>query len=78
MYILQIPATLSHNTAELYTPLAKRLKEFLIGFFDLICQWHERNIERRQLMKLDDRMLTDIGLDRATAISEGRKPFWRA
>jgi uncharacterized protein YjiS (DUF1127 family) len=78
MHILQILPTLHHNTAEVYTPLPRRLKEFLIGFFDLIWEWHERNAERRQLMKLDDRMLTDIGFDRATAVSEGRKPFWRA
>lgn len=32
---------------------------------------------RRHLAALDDRALHDIGLDRATAIEESSKPFWR-
>ncbi|QQS15018.1 MAG: DUF1127 domain-containing protein [Rhodospirillales bacterium] len=32
---------------------------------------------RRALLTLDDRMLRDIGVDRATARDEGEKPFWR-
>lgn len=32
---------------------------------------------RRLLLALDDRMLSDIGLDRATARVEGEKGFWR-
>lgn len=31
---------------------------------------------RRQLAQLDDRLLRDIGLDRATARFEGTKGFW--
>ena len=31
---------------------------------------------RRQLAELDDRLLRDIGLDRATARYEGSKGFW--
>jgi uncharacterized protein YjiS (DUF1127 family) len=32
---------------------------------------------RRDLAQLDDRALRDIGIDRATAIEESSKPFWR-
>ncbi|TWS99706.1 DUF1127 domain-containing protein [Reyranella sp. CPCC 100927] len=32
---------------------------------------------RRMLLTLDDRMLADVGLDRATARTEGEKGFWR-
>lgn len=32
---------------------------------------------RRALLTLDDRMLRDIGVDRATARNEGDKGFWR-
>jgi uncharacterized protein YjiS (DUF1127 family) len=32
---------------------------------------------RRLLLALDDRMLSDIGLDRAAARIEGEKGFWR-
>ncbi|MBM3646250.1 MAG: DUF1127 domain-containing protein [Alphaproteobacteria bacterium] len=31
---------------------------------------------RRQLAELDDRLLRDIGLDRATARREADKGFW--
>jgi uncharacterized protein YjiS (DUF1127 family) len=37
--------------------------------------WVERARSRRQLAALDDRMLADIGLDRATARGEAELPF---
>ena len=40
--------------------------------------WHERVNGRRDLMRLDDHVLVDIGLTRAEAEAEWRKPFWRA
>jgi len=39
--------------------------------------WGARHRQRRQLSLLDDRLLRDIGLDRATAMEEASKPFWR-
>lgn len=36
-----------------------------------------RASERRQLMRLSDRQLGDIGISRADAWAEYRKPFWR-
>jgi uncharacterized protein YjiS (DUF1127 family) len=39
--------------------------------------WYERSRQRRQLARLDDRLLSDIGIDRATAGQEISKPFWR-
>lgn len=53
-------------------------KDFLIRLVDWIGTWQDRAAERRRLLALDDRMLVDIGIDRATAIAEGQKPFWRA
>lgn len=38
--------------------------------------WHERNRTRHRLAELDDRTLHDIGLTRAEALAESRKPFW--
>jgi uncharacterized protein YjiS (DUF1127 family) len=38
--------------------------------------WLERARSRRQLAELDDRMLADIGIDRATAHAESERPFW--
>jgi uncharacterized protein YjiS (DUF1127 family) len=49
----------------------------LISLVDQLLDLIERARSRRNLSKLDDRMLRDIGLDRGTAHSEARKPFWR-
>lgn len=39
--------------------------------------WIKRHQDREALLHLDDRMLADIGLTRADAYMEVRKPFWR-
>jgi uncharacterized protein YjiS (DUF1127 family) len=39
--------------------------------------WLERSRQRRQLARLSDHMLRDIGLTRADAWAEAEKPFWR-
>lgn len=43
----------------------------------IIRQYRHNYYTRRHLMKLDHHALKDIGVSRAEAISEGRKPFWR-
>ncbi len=40
--------------------------------------WMQRSRQRRTLAELDDFRLKDIGLTRAEALAEARKPFWRA
>ena len=42
----------------------------------VLYEWQERASTRHRLMTLDGRMLEDIGLSRADAEREGRKPFW--
>jgi uncharacterized protein YjiS (DUF1127 family) len=49
----------------------------LIAAFDLLCDWTERNRQRRALLSLSDAMLRDIGISRADALREGEKPFWK-
>lgn len=44
---------------------------------DVLLAWHERALQRHQLAEMDERMLADIGIDRAAAIGEAEKPFWR-
>lgn len=39
--------------------------------------WRRRARSRRELAQLDARLLRDIGLDRARALHEASKPFWR-
>lgn len=52
-------------------------QEFLVRILDRVAVWQERTAARRQLARLDDRMLRDIGIDRATADTEAAKPFWQ-
>lgn len=47
------------------------------GLLRLLLRWCDRHRQRRQLGELDDRLLDDVGLTRATADAERRKPFWR-
>lgn len=39
--------------------------------------WAERRRSRNALAALDDRMLADLGLNRAAAQAEAEKPFWK-
>ena len=58
-------------------PRAPRLQRFLIRVLDDLAAWQERAHQRRRLLAMDDRMLHDIGVDSAAAMTEGGKPFWR-
>ena len=42
-----------------------------------IAAWQQRYELRQHLLTLDDRLLDDIGMDRATASREAAKPLWR-
>lgn len=39
--------------------------------------WPQRRRQRARLLELEPHELRDIGMDRADALHEGRKPFWR-
>ena len=51
--------------------------QLVIRALERLWMWHERARSRRMLLGLDDRMLRDIGIDRAAADHEGSRPFWR-
>jgi len=53
-----------------FTSIARRAVEAL-------ATWQDRADGRHALLKLDDRMLRDIGVSRADAMREADKPFWR-
>lgn len=52
-------------------------QDLFIRKLDALLSYHDRAQERRRLGRLDDRLLHDIGVDRATAELEAGKPFWR-
>lgn len=58
-------------------PARGRLHAALLRIIDLVALWQDRATQRRELAALDHRMLRDIGVDRATAVEEASKPFWR-
>ncbi len=43
-----------------------------------LVRWQHRADQRRHLGNMDDRLLADMGITRADAIQESRKPFWIA
>ncbi len=49
--------------------------ETAVSLFGL---WRQRVVTRRELGRLDERMLQDIGFSRLDADHEMTKPFWRA
>lgn len=55
--------------------LASLAGKVAVGF-DTVMNRAELARSRRQLAHLDERMLRDIGLDRATARFEATKGFW--
>lgn len=40
--------------------------------------WHDRWVERRELLQIEERILRDCGIHRADLERIARKPFWRA
>ena len=56
----------------------RSLSCWLIRLLELPGNWRDRARQRRALLTLDDRLLSDIGVSRAEVDVEGEKPFWRA
>ena len=48
----------------------------LVRGMDRVDAWWSRARSRRALLEMSDAMLKDIGLSRADAWREARKPFW--
>ncbi len=60
-----------------WPPHRRRPAHLFLAALKLICRWHERVRQRRQLARLDTRMLRDVGITAAEAEREFNKPFWR-
>lgn len=71
------PRNLHNAQARAPIPDIGNAQALLIRMLDALFAWQDRGKERRRLGTLDERLLHDIGLDRATADAEAFKPFWR-
>ncbi len=68
-------ATVGRIGAEYFRDLVRAAASRTFGTLLL---WQRRAHERHALAHLDDRILRDLGLNRAEVAWESRKPFWRA
>ncbi|MCE5981415.1 DUF1127 domain-containing protein [Pseudomonas wadenswilerensis] len=50
--------------------------QFTQGFSQQLTRWRQLHRERRELARLSDAALDDIGLSRADILREVERPFW--
>ena len=72
------PAELDGRFGRPALGLTTFLRPWLGWAIDALELWTHRRRDRNALLRLDDRLLKDIGLNRYEAEAEWRKPFWRA
>ena len=54
------------------------LLHWIVPVVDGLWEWRRRRRSRHQLNMMSEHMCKDIGISRADAWREARKPFWRA
>lgn len=54
-----------------------RRRRGALRLLDLLAVWHERTRRRRELSRMPDYLLRDMGITRADVDREIHKPFWR-
>ena len=60
------------------TDLLDTFSTAVIATANFVTTWYDRSRQRCQLVELDSRMLDDIGVSRAAALTEFNKPVWRS
>lgn len=68
--VTQVPAATQPARAETRPPFP-----WIRYLLTTLGCWHQRSRQRTALAELDDGLLQDIGLSRADALREVRKPF---
>jgi uncharacterized protein YjiS (DUF1127 family) len=74
MIVTSLTATRAHASSEILDRVVWR---GMGGGLALIAVWHERFCARRDLARMSDHLLKDIGLTPGDAADEIAKPFWR-
>lgn len=54
------------------------LSRIVLRVTSVMVTWQMRRSSRRDLSRLPDYLLRDVGLDPLSALQEAAKPFWRA
>ena len=73
----------NHNNFSQYLPAADKVLNLPRTRFSqktLFIQvklWMARSQQRKQLARLDEKMLKDIGITRVEVLAEVKKPFWK-
>jgi len=70
-------ADASQKTAGFFVELPLTLIGQIKRAFVLLSVWQKRHNERSHLMRLEDRLLADIGMSEAVRDQEASKPFWK-
>lgn len=84
MATLSRPAAPANRSSSQHRGAARRLaplpplanRSLLHRVLGVLMLWQARAEERHALAEMDERILRDIGVDRAAARHEAAKPFW--
>ncbi len=57
--------------------LAGAMTHAMDSLFDTLALWRHRITTRRELARLDERMMRDIGVSQFDVEHEAAKPFWQ-
>jgi len=70
----------SHSASTVSIHVGHGLDALLAQGRATLATWQHRRQERRtlrSLLRLDEWMLTDLGINRCAAVHEAQRPFWR-
>ena len=67
-----------HYVAEKVYSFVQKVENAMDATKSLVKAWMKNSAGRKELARLNDRELHDIGLTRADVYNELRKPFWRS
>lgn len=70
--------TLENDGWRMLRRFSPALADAAISQFATMCEWQRRAEMRQRMLRLDDRMLDDIGVTREQVETEAGKPFWKA
>jgi uncharacterized protein YjiS (DUF1127 family) len=65
-----------HCTCQEQDHRTSYLRQGLGTLVATVSHWHSKSRQRQALAELDSQQLNDIGITRAAAQHEARKPFW--